>query len=549
MTDRNREQYAKDCLRVISGGKPTKQVSAVMDALKLLDGDRIASGLSPYAQYIVSKLKAKAQGQVVNHSELLEEIHGTEYLAPDCYRLENEWTAVLLAALVYSGDVVLAIPGNKFDASKLAELAATSVDDIAAFKHIEQPKDWNLPGLQALFELLDLAPGLAVEISQGKDGSISSLQDRIADKVRKLVTTAHSLREQLPFWSGKVLTEAEAEQYKQQLTETKNFLESLQTYSTVGKLKNFRYGVEEVRAHKASLEQLDAIERLQQSVEELSGTATYLSTAEAVLPLNHEDVASWQERLKAVRSDLLNALGDAEQRMKPGFQSRAINQLAELKNEYIRLYSGLFAKARLTVNEDKRKAQLLNDSRIEQLQALSTVDILPSSQLTEFRNALASLKAANALSEKDLQIDPVPSHSGFQPNHEDLSVSASQKLEILENKLDQLVQEWTQTLQDNLEDPVTHDSLNLLAAEERALVDEFIGSKALPQPVDERFVKALRQVLQGLVPVELSGEQIQQALFAQGSAATVDQLKDRLDNFLAKQCRGQDVSKVRIVLK
>ena len=203
----------------------------------------------------------------------------------------------------------------------------------------------------------------------------------------------------------------------------------------------------------------------------------------------------------------------------------------------------------MTVNEDKRKAQLLNDSRIEQLQALSTVDILPSSQLTEFRNALASLKAANALSEKDLQIDPVPSHSGFQPNHEDLSVSASQKLEILENKLDQLVQEWTQTLQDNLEDPVTHDSLNLLAKEERTLVDEFIGNKCLPQPVDERFVKALRQVLQGLVPVELSGDQIQQALFAQGSAATVDQLKDRLDKFLAKQCRGQDMSKVRIVLK
>ena len=80
-------------------------------------------------------------------------------------------------------------------------------------------------------------------------------------------------------------------------------------------------------------------------------------------------------------------------------------------------------------------------------------------------------------------------------------------------------------------------------------MDEFINNKALPQPVNEKFVKALRQVLQGLVPVELSGEQIQKALFAQGSAATVDQLKDRLDKFLVKQCRGQDMSKVRIVLK
>lgn len=549
VTNRNREQYAKDVLRVISGGNPTKQATAILDALKLLDGDRITPANSPYAQYIVNKLKAKAQGQVVNHAELLEEIHGIEYLAPSSYRLEAEWVAVLLAVLVYSGDIVLAIPGNKFDASKLAGLAATAVDDIAAFKHIEQPKDWNLPGLQALFELLDLAPGLAVEISQGKDGSISALQDRIAANVKKLVTTTHSLRERLPFWSGQVLSEAEAEQYKQKLVETKNFLESLQAYNSAGKLKNFRYGVDEVRSHQVGLEQLNAIEKLQQVVEELTGLANYLSKAEAVLPINHSDVEGWQSRLKAVRSDILESLGDAKQREKSGFQSKAINQLADLKKEYIRIYSGLFAKARLTLNEDKRKAELIKDSRIGQLQALTTIEILPSNQLNEFRNALASLKAASSLSEKDLQIDPIPSNSDFQPNHENLSVPASQKLEQLESKLEQLVTDWTQALLDNLEDPVTHDSLNLLVADERALVDEFIANKALPQSIEQGFVKALRQVLQGLVPVELTAEQVQSALFGQGSAATVEQLKARLDQFLTEQCRGQDITKVRIVLK
>jgi len=549
VTNRNREQYAKDALRVISGGNPTKQATAILDALKLLDGNRISPNGSPYAQYIVAKLKDKAQGQVVNHTELIEEIHGAEYLAPDSFRLENEWTAVLLASLVYSGDIVLAIPGNKFDASKLAELASTSIEDIAAFKHIEQPKDWNMPGLQALYELLGLAPGLAIEISQNKDGSIAALQDRIADKVKRLVTTIHSLREKLPFWSDHVLTEAEADQYKQQLADTKNFLESLQAYNTTGKLKNFRHSADDVRSHKAGLDQLEQLERLQQVVEEISGLATYLSKAEAVLPIAHADVVGWQARLKAVRADLLEALGDASKRLKTGFQSKAINQLADLKNEYIRIYSGLFAKARLTVNEDKRKRTLLNDIRIEQLQTLSTVDILPSNQLNEFRNALASLKAASALSEKDLQADPLPSNSDFYPNHEDLSISANRKLEQLENKLDHLVQDWTQNLLENLKDPVTHDSLNLLAEGDRTQIDDFINSKSLPQPIDDGFIKALRQVLQGLVPVEITSNQIKQALFLQGSAATTEQLKSRLDQFLAEQCRGQDVSKVRIVLK
>ena len=549
VTNRNREQYARDAIRVISGGNSTKQVIAVLDALKLLDGSRITPANSPYAQYIVSKLKQKAQGQVVNHTELLEEVHGVEYLSPNNYRLEPEWMAVLLVTLVYSGDIVLAIPGFKFDASKLSDLASTSVDDIAAFKHIEQPKDWNLPGLQALFELLDLPPGLAVEISQNRDGSISLLQDRIAENVKNLVTTLHGLREQMPFWGGYVLTEAEAEQYKQQLTETKNFLESLQAYNSTGKLKNFRYSAEEVRAHKTGLDQLTEIESLKQVVTELNSLANYLSKAEAVLPHMHKEVEGWQGRLKAVRADLIEALGDAKQRNKSGFQSKSINQLADLKNEYIRIYSGLYAQARLTISEDKRKAALLYDARIDQLQALSTIDILPGNQLNEFRNSLASLRTAGSLSEKDLLADPVPGNSDFQPNHEDLTVSASQRLEQLENKLEKLVIDWQRTLLGNLEDPVTHDSLNLLTTDERSQVDIFIDGKSLPQPVEEGFVKALRQVLQGLVPVELSGEQIQQALFGQGSAATVEQLKTRLDKFLAEQCRGQDVSKVRIVLK
>ena len=90
----------------------------------------------------------------------------------------------------------------------------------------------------------------------------------------------------------------------------------------------------------------------------------YLSKAEAVLPIAHVDVEGWQGRLKAVRADLLEALGDVNKRLKSGFQSKAINQLVDLKNEYIRIYSALFAKARLTVNEDKRKRDLLNDARI-----------------------------------------------------------------------------------------------------------------------------------------------------------------------------------------
>jgi hypothetical protein len=58
----------------------------------------------------------------------------------------------------------------------LPALAATGTDELIRFKHLEQPKEWNLPALKALFELFGLAPGLAQLITQGKDDSIQALQ-------------------------------------------------------------------------------------------------------------------------------------------------------------------------------------------------------------------------------------------------------------------------------------------------------------------------------------------------------------------------------------
>lgn len=545
VTSRNREQYAKDVIRFIAGGNPTKQATAVLDALELLDGNRIVPAQSKYASNLLSKLKQKPHGQVLNRAEIMETVHGVDYFEPGAYRLESEWVAVILAALVYSGDIVLAIPGNKFDASKLSDLVATSVNDIAAFKHIEPPKDWNIAGLQALFELLELPPGLAIEISQNKDGSISLLQDQISKKVYRLVSALQSLRDRLPFWGSYVLSESEAEHYKEQLLSSKNFFESLQAYSTVGKLKNFKYSAEEVIDQQKNLIELVNIEKLKKLVADITPLATYLSKAESVLPRDHE----WNDQVTVARLDILKQLGDIHERSKVNFINVISQRLNEVKTNYIQIYASLYAKYRLTMAEDKRKASLMNDERLTQLQAISTIDILPTNQLLEYRNKLAGLRTQGVLLEKDLQVDPVPSNLDFRPVNEDLTISAREKLQLLEDQLNVLVKSWTDTLLENLEDPITRESLGLLSEVDRAPIDEFIKSRSLPKSIDQDFIKALRVVLQGLVPVEISSDQIRDALFANGTAATVDQIKQRLDQFITEKCRGQDLSKVRIVLK
>jgi len=96
----NIESAAKDALSVVSGGAATKRANAVLDALELLDGDKIAPLQSRYAQAVLAVLQSKQQGQVVNQAELLEAINSRLYFKPDSFRLEPEWLLVLIACLV-----------------------------------------------------------------------------------------------------------------------------------------------------------------------------------------------------------------------------------------------------------------------------------------------------------------------------------------------------------------------------------------------------------------------------------------------------------------
>ena len=411
ITGQNRAQAAQDALRAIAGQNRTKQATAVLEALELLDGERLDPYRSKYAKHILGIAKKKGHGQVVNRSELIQDVLGVEYLAPQSFRLEPEWTVVLLAALVYAGEVVLSIPGNKFDATGLPQLAATGIDELTQFKQIERPKDWNVPALKSLFELLGLTPGMAQLITQGNDAPVQELQKAVGNNVKQVVLTQQSLQNGLSFWSRNLLAEDELQRLRTKLDKTKVFLESLQPFTSTGKLKNFPYDASEVTAHRDGIDSLAQIKSLEELVGDLGPTASYLSTAEAYLPIGHE----WIDKMKTVREEVLIQLGDPVKRSAATFRQQAQRKLAELKKAYVLAYLTMHVRARLGVNEDKRKAQLLNDRRLRDLQKLSTIDLMPRQQLLDFQNRLAGLKSCFALTEQELGTAAVCPHCNFKP--------------------------------------------------------------------------------------------------------------------------------------
>ncbi|MEC4676635.1 MAG: DUF6079 family protein [Nitrospirota bacterium] len=547
ITGDNRVQAAQDTLRAIAGQTRTKQATAVLDALELLDGERLDPYRSRYAKHILSLLKKKGHGQVVNRSELIQDVLGVEYLAPQTLRLEPEWAVVILAVLVYSGDLVLAIPGKKFDATGLPQLAGTNVEDLVQFKHVEQPKDWNLPALKALFELLGLTPGMAQLVTQGKEEPVQQLQKAISEYVDRLVRTQQVLRDGLHFWGEHLLSDSELATRNSQLEKTKSFLESMQAYSSPGKLKNFCYDAGEVSGHRDGFKALNEVESLQELVTDLGPTASWLSTAEAVLPSEHK----WIGRMKSARDDVQARIGDPDKRGTADFRQKMLRKLADLKKTYVQTYLALHAKARLGVNEDKRKTGLMGDERLKVLQKLSTIELMPRQHLSDLQNRLAGLKSCFALTGQDLNAVPVCPHCGFKPGVESRhgGTPAGTILDTLDSELDILGDNWTQTLLVNLEDPTTKGNLDLLKPEPKKLVNGFIKKRVLPDDMDQDFIHALQEVLSGLEKVSVRTADMRAALLAGGSPATPAEMKKRFEEYLDELTRGKEPGKVRIVLE
>ena len=545
ITGSNRAQAAQDALRAIGGQNRTKQATAVLDALELLDGEKIEPYKSKYTRFILDVVKAKGHGQVVNRNEIIQDDHGLEYMNPGGSRLEPEWITVLISALVYSGDIVLSIPGKKFDATGLQQLAATGMDELIRFKHLEQPKEWNIPALKAMFELLGMTPGMAQLVTQGNDEPIQNLQQSVGKIVKRIVMTQQTLREGLSFWGLNLLGGTDLANQASGLDGAKTFFESLQAYTSPGKLKNFRYSMDEVKAHEKAVKALDDLDALREFVMDHSPTASWLSTAEGVLPPEHD----WVDRMKTTRQDVLEMLKQADLTELASQSQNVGAKLQQLKKDYIVVYIGLHTKARLGINDDKRKAALMGDHRLQTLLKLAGIDLMPRQQLTDYQNRLAGLKSCFALTEQNLEATPACSHCGFRPSVETGTAPGSQMIEQMDNDLDTMVSNWTSTLLGNLEDPITQANMDLLKVDDREPLEAFIKSKELPVPLDTNFVYALKEVLSGLVKVSVKSKELQKALQIESGPSTPAEIKKRFGDYIDQLTKGKDPAKVRIVME
>jgi hypothetical protein len=542
VTRTSRPQAAEEALRWLAGGIKTRQGRAVLDALDMLDDGRVKGRDSRYGGYFLKRLAQKGEGQVLNRSDIIDGEAGAE--ADSRFGLEPEWVSVILLGLVYTGEITLALPGRKIDASNLEESIKLGIEDLGRWKYIGRPQELPLAALTALFQMLELPTGLIKNPDQ-HNAAVKQLQKQVAGELDRLVLARQKAQDGLPIWEARVLEGQTRVDLLHRLDEHKAFLESLQTYNSPGKLRNFRYDVEAVEAQAAARTLLSDLESLIDVVNAIQPLTAYLGVASAVLPADHP----WSQKVKRLQTDQLARLRDSDNWREPTLRASLRGALKNLKSDYVERYLHLHRRARLNAAEDDRKKQLMGDPRRKKLTNLAAIDFLPVADLERWEKELTRLEPCYAIGASDLKEHALCPSCGYRPVEEPVKSPVQARLDTLEQKLDQLHADWTNALLANLGQEATQDNIGLMTPSQQAVIRDLLDAGELPSEVTYDFVQAVKEALAGLERVAVPPEDILMALTEGGMPCTVQGFLSRFRSFVEKQTEGKDPNKVRIVVE
>lgn len=122
-------------------------------------------------------------------------------------------------------------------------------------------------------------------------------------------------------------------------------------------------------------------------------------------------------------------------------------------------------------------------------------------------------------------------------------------LNSLDDELDRILENWTKTLLNNLEYPMTYANITeLLHEDDKTVIQSFMESKELPKPIDGNFVQTLKTVLADLQKVPVKKSELLK-IVSNLEPSTPENLKRAISDFVDTLTRGKDIDKVRIVLE
>lgn len=568
-----RENSVMEAIRAMAGRPRTALATAILDGLGLLEastaggahvGDVVRPFNSPYARKFLELLERKAEGQVVNRGELIEQVSGgLQPIEKDIFfHLEPAWVVVVLISLVYSGDIVINVDGREeLDASNLERAVTLNLEALGDFRFFKRPRTLPLSQWVAIFDGFGLPSGL-IRDENTRPRAVEELQRTVNAELERAAALQDRLNQGLTLWNTPVFTDrftmvveggsvVASDQPKLPLSVTqllpgirgyKQFLEEISRINTVGKLRNLRLTSGEVAQAQEHRAVTQRAQQLIDAVIQIQPISTYLVEAQANLPADHNwEIWASEEQQKTL--DLVRKFGRGEDRL----DLTALTQrLTQLKNGYISAYADLHRQLVLGQKADERRARLYSDARLKALEQLANIELINRGELDSWKKAIQSLPTCREFHEGLLADQPTCS-CRLRPNQSSDS-SAEQTLNALDNRLDDLLQRWRQALCTNLGSDTAQHSLRAMTPAERQPIEAFLAQEDTDTTIPAGFVASASQALYGIEAVTLSADDLLQALHEGGLPCTAEELQRRFSDYVHKTMRGHDARNTRLTL-
>ncbi|MBS4024829.1 MAG: hypothetical protein KGZ96_04035 [Clostridia bacterium] len=522
-------------------GRINQQSKALLESFNLLDGDKINVSKSKYATYFINKLLKLPPKGVINFNDIYEEKFD-EYLDKE-FAISYALLPIVFLALVHSGNAIIALKsGTTLTASNLEILPKTSAMDLYEFKYISKPKDMALSELIKLFEILDIPKGLINNPNEREKG-LEELIKKTSDSVSKAVQASSKLNGEFELLGEPLIAEHIMNGYKlavrKVIDEFSNFGNK---YNTVAKLNNFSLSMEQIEQLGKDIEVVEIVTEYEKFKNECLANVGYVINLE-LMELG-ADFKSKIEIAKAKFREIRDNINDEKNGENAAV--KVSHELSIVKEAYIDIYFAEHQKKRLSVKDGQRKGELISSSKLSNLKRLKTIDILSTAKLTEIETMLANLKVCYELTPAMLKSSHICTKCGFMMAESGVSVAG--QLDSIEDRIDALLIEWTNTLLNTISDPLVLVQKEYLNPEQQRVIENFLKNKELPNTIDNFFINSINALLQGFEPVVINTDELIHKIDEIGPC-DVDTFKNKLMDIISVYTKGKDKEKLRIVVK
>lgn len=509
------------------------------------DGEGMLSGLglwvpgmldyshSPYAKSLMSQLNKKGEGRVLNRDEIIEYVDKSDnlWLSKD-FKIEAELQFIVMATLAALGEIEITLnSGDSINSTNLAKLENIAKEDFFSFNHIKHPKGINEAALKTMFLGL-LGRDLSKQLKD--PDTYTSLVGAANDWARRAVTILNKIQGGFVFKGIELISEAEASAYRVKFTAFSGFCDKLVNYTSEARIRNFQLSVDDV---KRVLEAKPLIEQVENKLAEahfLGEDILYLQQCRQYITDR-----SFKEEIAHEINQLATVLTSENSKAMAAYKTR----LAHLKERYADWYLKLYLKYRISETDNTRKQALLDSEEKAICDILKEADFLSSGQYLQWLSDLTKLQPADESVNKEMIL--ITPYQDFNPlDFESANVKSIKEYRL---ELEELLEQWKQTLKDTLEDPMVKKNMSLLDPAKATLLQDFErGTIQLSKENALNIRKAIMILHDGLEKVELSMESMK-ATF--NKPLTPDEAVEVFKNYVNKLSKGKERDKIRIILK